>query len=168
MNSKFQVISVVFRPQFYVGTILVGNDRRGLRQYKPKDFLSRILSHLSKGFSCRSANYPRLLYAFKPLFPKANLELWRIYVIRSRHFGRKLVQPVGDSSTYLRENNADLEMVSSDVFLIPEDYILIECIQVSDSNCKFLIYYTYKNVPYKNFHDNDDICENNDYPNLFK
>ncbi len=123
---------------------------------------------LFKGFSCRSLNYPRLLYAVKLLFPKTHNDLWRIYVIRSRNFGRKLVQLVVNSTMYLKDNQTDFELVSSDAFLIPGDYLIVECTQVFESNCQFLIYYTHKNLPYKFFDEDDQICQTDNHPDLFK
>lgn len=69
---------------------------------------------------------------------------------------------------YSKENGTDPEIVPSDVFLIPDDHILIECAGVSDFNCRFLIYYTYKNVPYKSSDRDDNTCQSDNNPDLFK
>jgi len=44
------------------------------------------------------------------------------------------------------------------------NYLLIECENKSQPNCHFLIYYIYKLNSIKN----DNICQNNDFPDLFK
>jgi hypothetical protein len=89
-------------------------------------------------------------------------------VIRSRNFGRKLVQFVVNSTIYSKENQTDFELVSSDLFLIPGDYLIVECEEVYESTCQFLIYYTYKNLPYKFFDENDHTCQMDNHPDLFK
>lgn len=93
---------------------------------------------------------------------------WRIYVIRNRSFGRKSVELALDSTNYLKENKTGIEIIPADIFLLTRDHILIECESISESNCKFLIYYTYKNLQYKNSDENDYVCRDNDYPDLFK
>ncbi len=119
---------------------------------------------IEKGFSCRSLNQPRLLYAVKPLFSSTNNSWWRIYVIRNRNFGRKIVQSVINSTIFSKQNQTDMEIISSDIFLIPGDYIIIECTQI----CQFLIFYTYKNLPYQDLDENEHICQDDNYPDLFK
>jgi hypothetical protein len=113
-------------------------------------------------------NYPRLLYGVKSLFPQTTKSFWRIYVIRSRSFGRKLVQFAINSTMYSEDNPMDLKPVSSDTFLIPGDYLMVECTEISDFKCQFLIYYTYKNLPYKFFDENDHTCQADNHPKLFK
>jgi len=44
------------------------------------------------------------------------------------------------------------------------NYLLIECENKSQPNCHFLLYYIYKSNSIKN----DNICQNNDFPDLFK
>mgnify|MGYP006892780060 CR=1 FL=1 len=122
-------------------------------------------------FSCRSSNYPRLLHGIKVLFLQTNQTLWNIYVVRVRHFGRKLIQHVLDnflvSKTDTNTNN--FELVTSGIFLNPGDYILIQCLPNIDKNdCRFLIYYTYKNLRYDYFDEDDYTCQNDKYPDLFK
>jgi len=131
-------------------------------------YLNKYFWYLIKGFSCRSSSYPRLLYGVKALFPKINNSWWHIYAIRNRNFGRKLIQSVLNSTISLKQDKTDIDVVSSEIFLIFGDYIIIECTQVSESNCRFLIYYQYKNIQYKYSDDNDYTCQNNNYPDLFK
>jgi hypothetical protein len=69
---------------------------------------------------------------------------------------------------FSKDNKTDTETILSDIFLMPGDYIIIECTQVSETNCKFLIYYIYKNLQYKDFDNNDHTCQDNNYPDLFK
>jgi len=130
--------------------------------------LVKILIKFLKGFSCRSLNYPRLLYAVQPLFPKNNKSWWRIYVIRNRSFGRKLVQYVLDSSRILNQTKSHIEIIPTDIFLMPGDYMIVECEEVFDTICQFLIFYIYKNIPSAHSIESDHTCKNNDYPDLFK
>ena len=53
-------------------------------------------------------------------------------------------------------------------FLSSGDHILIRCTHSYENNCHFLIYYTYKNFPYKYVDEDDYICEDDNYPELFK
>ena len=44
------------------------------------------------------------------------------------------------------------------------DYLLIECEDVSQPNCYFLMYYIYKSKLIQN----DNICQNDSFADLFK
>ena len=66
------------------------------------------------------------------------------------------------------ENRTDLELISGDIFLIPGDYIIAECTSVFDSMCQFLVYFTYKNLPYKYVDENAYTCQADNHPDLFK
>jgi hypothetical protein len=130
--------------------------------------LSVNTTEISKGFSCRLLGAVRLLHTIKPLFFTKNHGWWRVSVIRNRGFGRKLVQPALDSTIFSTQNKTDVEILSSDIFLISGDYVLVECERNHESVCKFLILYAYKNVAYPSFTDHVYSCETNDYPDLFK
>lgn len=119
------------------------------------------------GFSCRSSTYPRLLYGIQRLFLDRSLGWWQIYLIRNRPFGRKSVQSVMDSSINAHHNQTDFEPVPSEMFLIPGDYLIVECERRFGNNCQFLIYYSYRNIPYPST-NTDSRCRTNDYPSLFK
>lgn len=58
--------------------------------------------------------------------------------------------------------------MSSGLFLLDGDYIIVECESSSKSICKFLIFYLYKKNPSKISKDNNYICQDNNYPDLFK
>ncbi|CAF5163311.1 unnamed protein product, partial [Rotaria magnacalcarata] len=45
---------------------------------------------------------------------------------------------------------------------------MIECNKDDVANCEFLIFYKYKRTQCQYFSETDHICENNDYPKLFK
>jgi len=118
----------------------------------------------SKDFSCRSSDSVRLLYAIKKLNFHLNNAWWRIYTIRLRQFGRKLIESVFDSKTISNINQSNIEIVLPDRFFMHDSYLLIECENKSQANCYFLIYYIYKSQ----LINHDNICPNNDFPNLFK
>ncbi|CAF0932962.1 unnamed protein product [Rotaria sordida] len=132
--------------RYQMATIVVGDQDRGTH------------------FSCRSSNIPRLLYGIKKLNSNENNTWWRIYVIRVRQFRRKLIQLVCDSRILSNTNQSAIEILSPDIFLMKGDYLLIECENISQANCYFLIYYTYKSKLIKN----DNICQKNDFFDLFK
>ncbi|CAF2412526.1 unnamed protein product [Rotaria sp. Silwood2] len=115
-------------------------------------------------FSCRSSNVPRLLYGVKKLNSNEYNMWWRMYVIRVRQFRRKLIQLVCDSRTLSNINQSAIEILSPDLFLMKDDYLLIECENTPQASCYFLIYYTYKS----NLIKNDNICQKNDFFDLFK
>lgn len=115
-------------------------------------------------FSCRSSNNPRVLYGIKNLSPQKTDAWWRISIIRNRYFGRKLIQTVFDSELLSNTDHSSMGIISSEIFFMDEDYLLIECEDKADKNCYFLIYYTHKSKLFK--HDN--ICQKDEYPNLFK
>jgi hypothetical protein len=85
-------------------------------------------------------------------------------MVRVRQFRRILVQSVFESEPILNISQNNIDIVSPDVFLMDGDYLLINCENKSQPNCYFLIYYSYKSKLIKN----DNICQNNDFPNLFK
>ncbi|CAF3888786.1 unnamed protein product [Rotaria magnacalcarata] len=132
--------------RFQMGTILAGNERSG------------------KQFSCRSKDDLRLLYGVKRLNANANYFWWRIYVVRIRRLRQKLIQIVSDSRTLSNTNQSGIEMISSEIFLREDDYLLIECENVAHASCYFLIYYSYKYENNKNY----NICQDNDFSHLFK
>ncbi|CAF0960715.1 unnamed protein product [Rotaria sordida] len=138
------------KPRFYMGTIVVGNKQQ------------------QKHFSCRISNYPRLLYDIQPLFPATNQVWLRIYTIRHRIFGQRIVQSVFNSLILSNQNETNIGILSKDIFLKPDDYLIIECELISATYCKFLIFYKYKNIELENFIKTDHTCHNNDYPNLFE
>lgn len=123
-----------------------------------------FFSSKKKGFSCRSSDYARLLYGVQPLFPKTNNSWWRIYIIRNRSFGRRTVELALDSKIYLKDNKTGFDIMSSDLFLLEGDYIIVECESSSKSICQFLIFYLYKKIS----KDNNYVCQDNNYPDLFK
>ncbi|CAF3676970.1 unnamed protein product [Rotaria socialis] len=131
---------------FQTGTILAGNEKSG------------------KQFSCRSKDDLRLLYGVKRLNENENNFWWRIYVVRVRWLRPKLIQMVSDSQTLSNTNQSGIGMISSEIFLREDDYLLIECENVSHASCYFLIYYSYK------FENNkkDNICQDNGFSHLFK
>jgi hypothetical protein len=149
-----------FRTRFKMGTMLVGNQERGTCKYL---FVCVFISlNMFKDFSCRSSATPRLLFGGKKLTYEKNPSWWRIHIIRIRQFGRKLVQLVLDSENL--SNQSNIEIVSSDFFLMTGDYLLLECKNISQSNCYFLIYYFYKSKSI----EKENFCQNNEFPNLFK
>lgn len=89
---------------------------------------------------------------------------WRMHMLRTRMFGRKLVQTVVDSKTTSPSNQTNIEMVMSDVFLMKGSYLLIECENLAQANCYFLIYYAYKTQ----LMPDDDMCRSNSFANLFR
>jgi hypothetical protein len=115
-------------------------------------------------FSCRSSDFPRLIYGVKKLNFNKNDVWWRIHIIRVRQFRRKLVESVLDSESITNINESNIEIVSSDLFLMTGDYLTIECDNKSETNCYFLIYFTYKS----RLINNDNNCQKNDFPNLFE
>ncbi|CAF0891961.1 unnamed protein product [Rotaria sp. Silwood1] len=129
-----------------MGTILVGDQEKGTH------------------FSCRSSNVPRLLYGIKRLNSNENNMWWRMYIIRVRQFRRKLIQLVYDSRTLSNKNQSAIEILSPDIFLMKGDYLLIECENIPQADCYFLIYYTYKSKLIKN----DNTCYRNDFNDLFR
>ncbi len=123
-----------------------------------------MIQFIFKGFSCRSSTVPRLLFGAKKLIYEKNSPWWRMHIIRIRQFGRKLVQSVLDSKKFSNRNQTNIEIISSDLFLMAGDYLLIECGNISESNCYFLIYYMFKLKP----NEKENFCQNNEFPNLFK
>ena len=109
-----------------------------------------------KGFSCRSSNFPRLIYGIKRLNFDTNNASWRFHIIRVRQFGLNLVQLVFDSENINNTNQSNIEIVSSDFFLMTGDYLLLECENIFETNCYFLIYYIHKSKLIKN--DNEWAC----------
>lgn len=83
--------------------------------------------------------------------------------IRVRQFRRKLVESVFNSESISNPNRSNTNILLPDFFLLDGDYLLIECDNNSQTNCYFLIYYTYKSKL-----DQNNMCQNNDFPNLFK
>ncbi|CAF4122127.1 unnamed protein product, partial [Rotaria magnacalcarata] len=142
-------ISVV-TPQFSMGSMVVGN-RRG-----------------RKRFSCRISDNPRLLYGIQQLFPKTTNGWWRVYLVRYRILGRNILESILDSSINSNRNESNVEIVPSYTFLKSGDYLMIECNKDDVANCEFLIFYKYKRTQCQYFSETDHICENNDYPKLFK
>ena len=103
---------------------------------------------------------PRLLYALMK-FPSDDRSIWwRIHVIRVRQFGRKLAELVFESSN----SNGNLELLPTDLFLMRGDYLLIECEDIAQVNCYFLIYFTYKILSITT----SQFCDENHYPELFQ
>lgn len=145
-----------------MGTMYVGNKQSGTRKYFM--IFNKMFVFFSKDFSCRSSDSARLLYAIKKLNIYPNNAWWRIYTIRIRHLGRKLVESVFDSKILSNINRTNIEIISSDYFFMDGNYLLIECENKSQPNCHFLIYYIYKSNSIKN----DNICQNDDFPDLFK
>ena len=115
-------------------------------------------------FSCRSSTVPRLLFGGKKLTTEKNSRWWRINIIRSRALGRKSIQPVLDSDNLLNPNHTNFEYVQPDSFFMSGDYLLLECENISQTNCYFLLYYMFKSKPTAD----ENFCQHNDYPNLFK
>lgn len=93
-----------------------------------------------------------------------DLSSWRIHLIRSRQFGRKLVQTVLDSNVMPTRNQTDVDIVESDLFLVSGDYLLIECDNVIRTHCYFLIYFMYK----AKSTEYEEACDNNEFPKLFE
>jgi hypothetical protein len=121
----------------------------------------------SSGFSCRASMYPRLIYGVQALFPTTNTSWWHIYIVRSRRFGRNILQPVVNSPDAITKMPREFELVANEVFLISNDFIMAECDNHSKSNCQFLIYYSYRNIPHP-IVKSDYHCQNDNYPDLFK
>lgn len=115
-------------------------------------------------FSCRSSTIPRLLYGVKKLLSDKDLSSWRIHLIRNRQFGRKLVQSVLTSDAISSRNQTDVDLVDSDLFLMSGDYLIIECDNVIQTHCYFLVYFMYKAQSV----DYEEPCDNNEFPQLFK
>lgn len=115
-------------------------------------------------FSCRSSTVPRLLYAVKRLITEKDESSWRIHIIRSRQFGRKLVQSVLDSSTSSTRTQSGIDIVAADLFLMAGDYLLVQCDNILQSNCYFLLYFMYKAKSI----DYEESCQKNHFPQLFK
>ncbi len=143
--------------------MLLGNQQRGIRKYSYYYFIEFIIYFL-KDFSCRSSTVPRLLFGGKKLTSEKNSRWWRIYLVRSRPLNRKTVQPVLDSDNLPKQNQSSIESAPSDSFFISGDYLLLECENISQTNCYFLLYYMYKSKPT----ENENFCQHNDHPNLFK
>lgn len=115
-------------------------------------------------FSCRSSTVPRLLYALKRLITEKDESSWRVHIIRTRQFGRKLVQAVLDSSLSSTTNQLPMDIVPTDLFLMAGDYLLVQCDPILQSNCYFLLYFMYKAESI----DYEASCEKNHFPQLFK
>ncbi len=94
-----------------------------------------------KGFSCGSSSSPQVLYAVKKLNSNKNNIWWHIYIIHTRQFGRKLAQLAFNSRPRSNVTKSNIRLISSEIFLMESDYLLIECENISQTNCYFLIYY---------------------------
>lgn len=84
--------------------------------------------------------------------------------MRVRPFRRKLIQLVAESQTTPIMNKKAIEKISPEVFFMKNDYLLVECENLPEVNCQFLIYYSYKSALNKN----DNICQNDGYSYLFE
>ncbi|CAF4057529.1 unnamed protein product [Rotaria sp. Silwood2] len=166
--TKFKsiVLTVIYRKEKQIH-----KEQSGVRLYISIQSLRYQMSTILVGdqetgthFSCRSSNVTRLLYGVKKLNSNEYNMWWRMYVIRVRQFRRKLIQLVCDSRTLSNINQSAIEILSPDLFLMKDDYLLIECENTPQASCYFLIYYTYKS----NLIKNDNICQKNDFFDLFK
>ncbi|CAF0826635.1 unnamed protein product [Adineta ricciae] len=169
-KSKSIVLTVIYvqeqyvhkeqpRVVFYISS-LIPRYHLGSLEIEGKHRITRL--------SCRVSDYPRLLYSVKPLFSIIKHDWWHLYVIRNRSFGRKIIQPVLDSTTFFELNNSDVEVLSSDIFLVSGDYILGECDDKHEFTCNFLVFYAYKNTLSKSSTEHVHYCQQNNYPDLFK
>ena len=70
-----------------------------------------------------------MLYGVKKLFADEHRPWWRVYVIRNRQFGRRLVEPVIDSANLTKRNKSEIELVDSDVFLMHGPRVTIVSVQ---------------------------------------